>query len=83
MIDLKQVVDVVKLEELRISNGYTVMEIVGILGYKYHGSYSHKVSKRKTFNLEDLIILSRLYNVSIDEFIKDESDGGDVEDEEM
>ena len=75
MVDLKQVVDVVKLEELRISNGYSVMEIVDKLGYKEHCSYSHKVSGRKVFNLRDLIILSRLYGVSIDEFIKVE--GGD------
>ena len=72
MVDLKQVVDIVKLEELRISNGYTVMEIVDKLGYKEHCSYSHKVNGRKTFNLKDLIILSRLYGVSIDEFIKAE-----------
>ena len=75
MIDLKQAVDIEKLEELRISNGYSVMEIVGILGYKQHCSYSHKVSGRKIFNLEDLIILSRTYGVPIDEFIKDK--GGD------
>lgn len=75
MVDLKQIVDVEKLEELRIINGYTIMEVVKILGYKQHCSYSHKVSKRKTFNLEDLIILSRIYGVSIDEFIKDEAEG--------
>ena len=77
MVDLKQVVDIVKLEELRISNGYSVMEIVDKLGYKQHCSYSHKVSGRKVFNLEDLIILSRLYGVSINEFIKDEAEGCD------
>ena len=79
MVDLKQIVDIEKLEELRISNGYSVMEVVKILGYKQHCSYSHKVHGRKSFNLEDLIILSRLYGMPIDEFIKDE--GGVVEDE--
>lgn len=72
MIDLKQVIDIEKLEELRVINGYSVMEIVGILGYKEHCSYSHKVSRRKVFNLKDLILLSRTYGVPIDEFIKAE-----------
>ena len=72
MVDLKQVVDINRIEELRVNNGYTVMEIVDKLGYKEHCSYSHKVSGRKVFNLKDLIILSRLYGVSINEFIKDE-----------
>ena len=72
MVDLKQIVDVNRIEELRIANGFSVMEIVDKLGYKEHCSYSHKVSGRKVFNLKDLIILSRLYGVSINEFIKDE-----------
>ena len=69
MINTKQVVNVEKLEELRKVKGYTINFIIDKLGYQNRTSYYQKLQGRRSFTIEDIVALSDLYNVSIDELI--------------
>ena len=69
MINTKQVVNVEKLEELRKVKGYTINFIIDKLGYQNRTSYYQKLQGRRSFTIEDIVALSDLYNVSIDDLI--------------
>ena len=66
----KQYVDVAKLETLRKEKGYSILYINStILGYKNRDTYRLKCKSKISFNIRDLILLSNLYDVFIDELI--------------
>ena len=68
--EARNYVDVEKLEILRKENRYTVAHINSdVLGYKNKDVYRKKCNGVLSFNVEDLVLLSHLYDVLIDELI--------------
>ena len=66
----KNYVDVQKLERLRKERNYTVSYInCTILEYQNRDVYRKKCNGKLQFNIEDIVRLSNLYNVFIDELL--------------
>ena len=63
-------VDIQKLESLRKENGYSISYINSvILEYRNRDVYRKKCNGKLRFNIEDIVRLSNLYNVFIDDLL--------------
>ena len=63
-------VDIQKLESLRKENGYSISYINSvILEYKNRDVYYKKCNNKLRFNVEDIVRLSNLYNVFVDDLL--------------
>ena len=63
-------VNVARIEDLRISRGISKTQLSIQLGYKSHSSYTDKSNSRRNFNLKDLEKMARIFNVSLTELIR-------------
>ena len=57
-----------KIRELREKNNYTQSFVADLIGYKVN-SYCLIETGKKGMSLKKLIVLSKLYNVSVDELL--------------
>ncbi len=61
-----------KLRKLRQQHKMTMKELADALGFTSHGSVSDLESGRNKPSMEVALKISRLFNVSLDQLIKDE-----------
>jgi transcriptional regulator with XRE-family HTH domain len=61
-----------KLKTLRLSRGLTLQQFADSLGYSAHGYISELEAGKKTPTVEFVLSVSQLYDISIDELLKDE-----------
>jgi transcriptional regulator with XRE-family HTH domain len=61
-----------KLRSLRIQRGLTLKELARELGYEGHSYLSELEAGKKPPTVELVLALSRLFNVTTDELLKDE-----------
>jgi len=61
-----------KLRTLRKYQSMTMIELMDTLGYKSHGWLSQVETGKRLPSIEFVLQVSRLFNVSVDELIKDE-----------
>lgn len=61
-----------KLKALRLDRGLTLQQFAESLGYSAHGYISELESGKKTPTAEFVLNVSQLYNISIDELLKDD-----------
>lgn len=62
-------VNVKLIEENRIKNGYSLQEFSEALGYKGRCTYGGKRLGHKKFTLEDIMTISKLLNLQLDDLI--------------
>lgn len=60
-----------KLKALRLERGLTLQKFAESLGYRAHGYISELEAGKKTPTVEFVLSISQLYDVSIDELLKD------------
>jgi transcriptional regulator with XRE-family HTH domain len=65
-----------KLKALRLDRGLTLQQFAESLGYRAHGYISELESGKKTPTVEFVLSVSQLYNISIDELLKDDLEIG-------
>lgn len=61
-----------KLKALRLARGLTLQQFAESLGYSAHGYISELEAGKKTPTVEFVLGVSQLYDVLIDELLKDE-----------
>jgi len=61
-----------KLRILRQHKGLTLQELATALGYKAHGHLSELEAGKKTPTVDFVLLVSRYFDVSTDELLKDE-----------
>jgi transcriptional regulator with XRE-family HTH domain len=61
-----------KLKKLRHTKGLTLKELAAQLGYDSHSYISELESGRKSPSVEIVVALSRFFNVTTDQLLKDE-----------
>jgi transcriptional regulator with XRE-family HTH domain len=61
-----------KLRTLRQHKGLTLQELATALGYKAHGHISELEAGKKTPTVDFVLLVSRFFDVSTDELLKDE-----------
>lgn len=61
-----------KLRILRQHKGLTLQELATVLGYKAHGHLSELEAGKKTPTVDFVLLVSRYFDVSTDELLKDE-----------
>lgn len=61
-----------KLKRLRQAKGLTLKELATQLGYDSHSYISELESGRKSPSVEIVVALSRFFNVTTDQLLKDE-----------
>ena len=61
-----------KLKALRLDMGLTLQQFAESLGYSAHGYISELEAGKKMPTVECVLSVSRLYDVSIDELLKDD-----------
>jgi transcriptional regulator with XRE-family HTH domain len=61
-----------KLRILRQHKGLTLQELATALGYKAHGHLSELEAGKKTPTVDFVLLVSRFFDVSTDELLKDE-----------
>lgn len=59
-----------KIRELRLSKGFTQVEVAKTIGYTSRNSYSQVETGRREPKLHRLSLLANLYEVTIDELVK-------------
>ncbi|MHA4074531.1 helix-turn-helix domain-containing protein [Bacillus thuringiensis] len=59
-----------KIRELRLSKGFTQVEVAKTMGYTNRNSYSQVETGKREPNLHRLSLLAGLYEVTIDELTK-------------
>ncbi|EJR62806.1 hypothetical protein IK3_03126 [Bacillus toyonensis] len=59
-----------KIRELRLSKGFTQIEVAKTMGYTNRNSYSQVETGKREPNLYRLSLLAGLYEVTIDELTK-------------
>ncbi len=62
-----------KLRTLRLSEGLSLQQFAESLGYSAHGYLSELETGKKTPTVEFVLTVSRMYKISIDELLKDET----------
>ncbi len=62
-------VDINKIEELRIEHGYTQEQVAIMMGYQVKSAYNGKVKNTRKFSIEDIVSLCKIYNVELNELI--------------
>jgi transcriptional regulator with XRE-family HTH domain len=65
-----------KLKALRLDRGLTLQQFAESLGYSAHGYLSELEAGKKTPTVEFVLNVSQLYNVSIDDLLKDDLEIG-------
>jgi len=63
-----------KLKDLRLDKGLTLQQFAESLGYSAHGYISELETGKKTPTVEFVLSVSLMYDVSIDELLKDDLD---------
>ncbi len=61
-----------KLRILRQHKGLTLQELATAIGYKAHGHLSELEAGKKTPTVDFVLLVSRFFDVSTDELLKDE-----------
>lgn len=61
-----------KLRTLRQNKGLTLLELATALGYRAHGHLSELEAGKKTPTVDFVLLVSRYFDVSTDELLKDE-----------
>lgn len=61
-----------KLRTLRQHKGLTLQELATALGYKAHGHLSELEAGKKMPTVDFVLLVSRYFDVSTDELLKDE-----------
>jgi len=61
-----------KLRTLRQHKDLTLQELAAALGYKAHGHISELEAGKKTPTVDFVLLVSRFFDVSTDELLKDE-----------
>ncbi|HDR6289450.1 TPA: helix-turn-helix transcriptional regulator [Bacillus cereus] len=59
-----------KIRELRLSKGFTQVEVAKAMGYTNRNSYSQVETGKREPNLHRLSLLANLYEVTIDELTR-------------
>jgi transcriptional regulator with XRE-family HTH domain len=59
-----------KIRELRLSKGFTQVEVAETMGYTNRNSYSQVETGKREPNLHRLSLLAGLYDVTIDELTR-------------
>ena len=71
-----------KLRDLRISQGISMKELADQLGYASHGYISEIENGKKQPTVEFVLKISRLFQVTADQLLKDELEVSTGEDNE-
>ncbi len=61
-----------KLKALRLSKGLTLRQFADSMGYRAYGYISELEAGKKTPTVEFVLAVSRYYDISTDELIRDE-----------
>jgi transcriptional regulator with XRE-family HTH domain len=72
-----------KLHALRIARGLTLNELAQAIGYRAHGYISELESGKKLPTVELAVIISKLFNVTTDQLLRDELDLPELTKEEI
>ncbi|ARJ26043.1 helix-turn-helix domain-containing protein [Bacillus mycoides] len=59
-----------KIRELRLSKGFTQVEVAKTMGYTNRNSYSQVETGKREPNLHRLSLLAGLYDVTLDELTR-------------
>lgn len=62
-------VDIKKVEELRMQHGYTQEQLAIMMGYQGDTSYNSKAKGKRKFTVEDVVKLCKIYNVELNDLI--------------
>lgn len=62
-------VDINKIEQLRVQHGYNQEEIAIMMGYKNNSSYNSKAKNKRQFTVDDVIKLCNIFNVTPNDLI--------------
>ena len=62
-------VDINKIEELRLQNGYTQEQFAIMIGYSAKSSYNSKVKGARQFTVEDIVKICSLFQLKPNDLI--------------
>ena len=62
-------VDIKKIEQLRIQHGYTQEQLAIKLGYGSKSTYNGKIKGIRQFTVEDVVKLCNLFQLELDQII--------------
>ena len=62
-------VNIVRIEELRMEHGYTQEQVAIMMGYQVKSAYNGKIKNVRKFSVEDIVKLCKIYNVELSELI--------------
>ncbi len=62
-------VDIKKVEQLRLQHGYNQEQLAIMMGYQGSSSYNSKAKGKRQFTVEDVVKLCKIYNVELNELI--------------
>lgn len=57
------------MEQLRKEKGLSMYKIAEMIGYKSEAAYQHKIKGRRKFTIEDLLKISLILNVDLNNLI--------------
>lgn len=58
------------IEQLRKQRGYSMEQMAAKLNYNSRATYCNKVNEHRSFTLNDLLIVSMIFDIELSELIK-------------
>lgn len=66
----KMKVNIELIEQLRKQRGYSMEQMAAKLNYNSRATYCNKVNEHRSFTLNDLLIVSMIFDIELSELIK-------------
>lgn len=66
----KMKINIELIEQLRKQRGYSMEQMAAKLNYNSRATYCNKVNEHRSFTLNDLLIVSMIFDIELSELIK-------------